>query len=497
MTKKYVEGDSHSTKRVSMRRNPPVRMLRESPRPEVVTKRCLLVSLAVVVLAFFISNPELPESRLAPCLSLGVCVGILGTLVSTRKLFHLPIFILTTITWIYFCAPFLYDWLPRSDPRRILPYEHLWKLSLLSSASIGVLALGYYSFITAIRPIFPARKKLNSAALQRLSMIFCISGTAFFVIKTVAPELVAAIGRIIGIFENLTIFGVIFALLLYFRRILSPEVALVAFFSFLVQAFVIVSNTLFARLAYYLGALVVVVFVKGRRIPWLPIVVVVAISIPLFGSRMSHRFGNTLELAEPSSSVSDRIDRGIQMAIYDYSNWKWSETGNVLGETFSGRLENVSFLSHCVALHEAGKPFKHGETMVGVFTALIPRLLWPDKPVQNHGNVLSAEYGFKDDGATVSINFPWLADLYINFGYVGMVLGSFLLGAFFRWACALSAYGSGDMNLLVFCDLLWWFLSNENNVSMVVGGILQVLVIWWGVRSLWGAALVGPGRVAR
>ena len=368
-------------------------------------------------------------------------------------------------------------------------------MSLFSSTSVAVLALGYYGCITAIRPIFPARQRINSAALQKISMILCISGTAFFVFKAVAPEFVAAVGRIIGIFENLTLFGVIFALLLYFRRVLSVDVALIAFFSFLVQAFVIVSNTLFARLAYYLGALVVVVFVKGRRIPWLPIVLVVAISIPLFGSRMSHRFGNIPELTEHSSSVSDRIESGFQLAIYDYCNWKWSETGNVLSETFSGRLENVSFLGHCVALHEAGKPFKHGETMVGVFTALIPRLLWPDKPVQDHGNVLSAEYGFKDESATVSINFPWLADLYINFGYAGMVIGSFLLGAFFRCACALAAYGSGDINLLVFCDMLWWFLSNENNVSMVVGGMLQVLVIWWVVRSLWVAALVGPRRV--
>jgi hypothetical protein len=241
-----------------------------------------------------------------------------------------------------------------------------------------------------------------------------------------------------------------------------------------------VVSTLFSGIVSIVACIFIAVMLERRRIPWKFAFVSFLVLLPVFMTRYSHREGeDSLYAQSPFLSVSQKVEQGLLVAVTDFLKFDWSSAATAIEETLSTRLENVSFLGHCVYLHTNGKAFKHGETIRGLVYALVPRFLYPGKPLQDHGDVLSTEYGFKGPGPDCAINFPWLADLYINFGFAGMIVGSLLVGALFRWASSLAAYGIGDMNLLMFCNLFQWFLLVEGNLSMVLSGILQALVVWW------------------
>jgi hypothetical protein len=75
-------------------------------------------------------------------------------------------------------------------------------------------------------------------------------------------------------------------------------------------------------------------------------------------------------------------------------------------------------------------PYQHGRSLAAVPLSLIPRFLWPGKPVYSPGRDFSVSYGGESEGRgyglTVAPTYP--GDLYINFGLVGVILGCLLFG---------------------------------------------------------------------
>ena len=61
--------------------------------------------------------------------------------------------------------------------------------------------------------------------------------------------------------------------------------------------------------------------------------------------------------------------------------------------------------------------------------SFIPRILWNDKPINDFGNAWAVQEGWlgKDD-YTTSYNLPWLPQMYLSAGVVGVIVGSFVVG---------------------------------------------------------------------
>lgn len=68
-----------------------------------------------------------------------------------------------------------------------------------------------------------------------------------------------------------------------------------------------------------------------------------------------------------------------------------------------------------------------GRQLLGTLLFWVPRSLWPDKPLDT--GVMLAEY--KEYNFT-NISSPLWAEFYIDFGWVGMIIGLFLVGFFAR-----------------------------------------------------------------
>src|SRR5262249_2584933 len=72
--------------------------------------------------------------------------------------------------------------------------------------------------------------------------------------------------------------------------------------------------------------------------------------------------------------------------------------------------------------------FAEGETLGNSFLALIPRVVWPDKPQwAGSGSLVSRFTGLKFARGT-SVGIGHVMELYVNFGTTGVLVGYLVLG---------------------------------------------------------------------
>lgn len=139
------------------------------------------------------------------------------------------------------------------------------------------------------------------------------------------------------------------------------------------------------------------------------------------------------------------------------------------------RQADLAQITNCVELTN-GNEFKRGETVAILGVALIPRFLWPNKPLialgvwfaVKIGQALETENGWYN----TSINMSVPGHLYLEFGWMGLVFGSLLIGLFFKFlwtSCALTSQSNNFTGSLLGSFLL-------TNLVSGLGADLQILV---------------------
>ena len=437
----------------------------------------VIISGLLTVFIHFCVSPEYPQHLVFATTSLLICLVIGFLLLFTKKMVHLPIFIPTFILWLYFCAPFLYSSFPDWDTRRVVDPTYFDEMALYSMLSITGLVFGYYGAtkLIGVSPIFYPGIRLDRSRLTNYAWFFLLVWWFYTILMQITPFLILQFGQTIAILKHFNLFGSAFVLIAFLRGKSSFPLIFFALFSYLTDVFLTVQSSLFAWNAYLLLSLLLVIYAERRKFPWKTTMLILFLALPIFLARMTHRQG----FRYWAGHFSERVVDGISIAIQDITSIDWAEARNAVKNQLGGRLEGVSFLAHCIYHHKSGKPFKRGETFWFIPLSVIPRAVFPWKPKNDHGDILSTEYGFKDPGGYVSINFLWLAELYINFNFIGMVLGSTFMGLFIGFASRCFGYGVGDFNLLIFIQMLYWLTNMESNLAMITGGILQGLVVWW------------------
>lgn len=135
-------------------------------------------------------------------------------------------------------------------------------------------------------------------------------------------------------------------------------------------------------------------------------------------------------------------------------------------------------------------PFRYGTEYGAVVINLVPRLLWPDKPVFSRG----ADYGSALDTATSVTPFP-IAEAYWDMG----VPGAFLM--MLLWGACLAAIVRGYAHFymkpaasffvaLYFLSRIYWMAGGEASMPSVVAGLPQEMALLWvlyvGLRLIKG-----------
>lgn len=152
-------------------------------------------------------------------------------------------------------------------------------------------------------------------------------------------------------------------------------------------------------------------------------------------------------------SFAARVD-----VLYDgmVNSWKWVDVNDPGQLVAMERLNQNILIGESVQHLEAGQGrFAAGETFEQAVVALVPRILWPSKPVFAGGNGMVSRYTGRQFAEGTSVGMGPVMELYVNFGRPAVFAGFLLLGlgvtALDRRAWLGLDGGSGGRFLLLFC----------------------------------------------
>jgi hypothetical protein len=106
-------------------------------------------------------------------------------------------------------------------------------------------------------------------------------------------------------------------------------------------------------------------------------------------------------------------------------------------------------------------------------------MIWHDKPVENTGQEFGHRYGYLNKGdLTTSQNLPWLTELYANFGVIGVLLGMFIIGVFFRFLVQkLSVHTNNGIENIVGFTIVFQLFFADSNFSLISGGVFLKYIL--------------------
>ena len=150
--------------------------------------------------------------------------------------------------------------------------------------------------------------------------------------------------------------------------------------------------------------------------------------------------------------------------------------------------------SFLIEQYESGDP---GTSLDDFWVAAIPRAVWPDKPIitrfgeQLHGR-------FWDTEALGSALAPtYVAEAYWNYGLLGVLLVSALLGLEFGWFTRRWQLASRGRDpaffLIAFPSAIWAAFVESWIAASYIGGFLTLNVLWLVARVLFNRYLFGEG----
>ena len=152
-------------------------------------------------------------------------------------------------------------------------------------------------------------------------------------------------------------------------------------------------------------------------------------------------------------------------------------------QTLTSRMTSFNQLSRVGDLVEING-FYDGSTLEYLSYAFVPRFLWPEKPSIAKGAWFALEIGqawVRPDGRiTNSVNMTVPGELYLNFGWLGVLIGCLAFGGLLGvlWSC--SGFWQSDANTLgaMFGFYLLW-------VAFGLGADLQIVVTLIAVYLLF------------
>jgi len=124
-------------------------------------------------------------------------------------------------------------------------------------------------------------------------------------------------------------------------------------------------------------------------------------------------------------SFSDRLDR-ISTTVatfewFDPANWEHLQR-------IDGRLNQNFLVGAAVYQLSQTQAYARGDTLWDALLALIPRAIWPDKPITAGSGNLVSRYTGIDFAAGTSVGVGQVMEFYLNFGTPGVVIGFIIMG---------------------------------------------------------------------
>lgn len=158
--------------------------------------------------------------------------------------------------------------------------------------------------------------------------------------------------------------------------------------------------------------------------------------------------------------------------------------GEQTENTLNRMLNQQNLLSDISGEIERGHPYLYGQLLVDSAYSLIPRALWPEKPVLTPMQLaIKQEFNMPliDDSPGPMIEF------YANWSWPGIAIGFFLIGAGLGWLTSIASKPQALAAVLALC----WFWSIASNMELEI--VLSLLSSLRNIAII--AACVGLFRL--
>lgn len=147
--------------------------------------------------------------------------------------------------------------------------------------------------------------------------------------------------------------------------------------------------------------------------------------------------------------------------------------GLVFNEAYL-RVNHLHTLAAVIRDTPSEVPFAEGSTLTPLLTKFIPRAIWSDKPLEDVGNRWAHEYQYlSSDDFVTSYNLPWVPEMYMNFGWIGITVLSLFIGVllgFINRVVFSNVVGPARFSIAVSLGVV--FVMPESNLSGMIGGFM-------------------------
>jgi hypothetical protein len=195
--------------------------------------------------------------------------------------------------------------------------------------------------------------------------------------------------------------------------------------------------------------------------------------------------------------------------------WMASDNPDYLGDIAAGASTSLSdthaagelggidrslmdplFLSDLIDQVSNGHPFLHGTLLLDSAYALVPRAIWPDKPV-----VPSMQLLLRDQFDLPVFDSPAspLIEFYANWGWAGVGVGFLLVGALVRWLTN-TTMRVNSPELWILLSWMWaMILDVDNELIFSLLNAMRFVVIFavgfWVLQQLVKSRIPANARV--
>lgn len=224
---------------------------------------------------------------------------------------------------------------------------------------------------------------------------------------------------------------------------------------------------------------------KRARLPLRHVAVALALVVLIYPVNTIYRQlvrGGELEIRGPADMLSSSPQLLEEVLInFDDPNM-YMETGYQAALGRASVIQNYALLLKY--LDRTGD-YWHGRYL-WLLPALVvvPRVVWPSKPVANIGTWFAVNVWGQDPHiqSSVAITFP--GDLHLQFGWPSLLVGMFLTGVVFRWLYERYARPRSDYSIFFYIFLFYHLGAHEADLTFKVAGLVRLFLILFAVSLI-------------
>jgi hypothetical protein len=239
-------------------------------------------------------------------------------------------------------------------------------------------------------------------------------------------------------------------------------------------------------LSYGSTAVVIVLSILAisTKSNWRVVAGIVAGAVLAFNLFLSY-FQNRDDIREAvwgGATIEERIDATMGIA----RDLEWFDPSNEVHLfALDQRLNQNYFVGLSAMRIEQGQvDYVYGRSLWEGLMALVPRAVWPDKPVFGGSPAIVSEMTGLTLSDSSSFGVGNVMEFYVNFGFAGVVIGFLVLGLAIGWldraAAIAEATGRLGQVFIYFLPAIALIQPNGSIVELV-GGVGAA----WGIAYLW------------